>query len=106
MHFLVPAVFSGEFSTTDTESLADGHGHDHGHDHGHGHGHGHDHGHGHGHRLLGESKGHRDHGPSRGRVRRHAGGPIRGVGALPSGDSRRRQAPKATATKNLLTPWS
>ena len=27
MHFLVPAVFSGEFSTTDTESLADGHGH-------------------------------------------------------------------------------
>ena len=31
MHFLVPAVFSGEFSTTDTESLADGHGHGHGH---------------------------------------------------------------------------
>ena len=27
MHFLVPAVFSGEFSTTDTESLADGYGH-------------------------------------------------------------------------------
>ena len=24
MHFLLPAVFSGELSTTDTESLADG----------------------------------------------------------------------------------
>ena len=34
MLILVPAVFSGEFSTTDSESLVDGHGHDHGHGHG------------------------------------------------------------------------
>lgn len=48
MPFLTPAVFSGEFSTTDAESLADGHDRDHGHGHGRDHGHDRDHGHGHG----------------------------------------------------------